>query len=353
MQDLIALLSLDESEILDFKEKWHSDNDELLHDILCLSNSQSNELNRYLVFGVSDDKNIVGLIGDGKRKNTQNINDLIKNSNINIPINTKVIAQKVDGNEIDFLQITVNLRNRPYYLRKSRNKLQAGAIYSRLGDNSVPMNETTNENEIINLWKERFGLELSPMERMINYIQDYDNWVHAFEDGDGGGRELFYYREFPEFTVKQGRKNTDNYDEAWSRCFSNDGWNTCYAYELKYFDTLLHKEYVVHIDGSRYRIAAPERLFLYRDDIGNIYADGDVCPDGSENYMEMFYKTTNSIKYHLDFIFHVDGRNAFYKKGMLTRKIHIFDEGDNISEKLKTIYIDNFEKDKERPYYYE
>ena len=41
----------EESEILDYKEKYHENLAELLHDILCLANSDGKE-NKKLIFGI-------------------------------------------------------------------------------------------------------------------------------------------------------------------------------------------------------------------------------------------------------------------------------------------------------------
>lgn len=56
---LAQLLREPESEWLDFKEKFRENSVKLVHDILCLSNSYA-ETDRYLVFGVANDKTVEG-----------------------------------------------------------------------------------------------------------------------------------------------------------------------------------------------------------------------------------------------------------------------------------------------------
>ena len=62
-----------ESEFIDYKEFWHSNNVKLLHDILSLANADSDN-DRYLVFGVSDDQTRFPGVGkDPNRKRQQDI----------------------------------------------------------------------------------------------------------------------------------------------------------------------------------------------------------------------------------------------------------------------------------------
>lgn len=79
---LAEILLEDESEFLDFKERFHDNNVKLLHDILCLVNAYSDG-DRYLVFGVKDDKTVCGVDSDPNKKNTANFQDLLRQSKLN------------------------------------------------------------------------------------------------------------------------------------------------------------------------------------------------------------------------------------------------------------------------------
>ena len=74
--DLISLQQ--EGGYWDFKEKWYSDNADLLLDIICLANNLQDR-DAYIIIGVKDnDCSIVGTQNDPNRKNTQNIVDFLE-----------------------------------------------------------------------------------------------------------------------------------------------------------------------------------------------------------------------------------------------------------------------------------
>lgn len=57
--DINLLLMEPESDYLDFKEKWYSGDKgtfDLIRDILCLSNSLSNSVFRYIIIGIKEEK---------------------------------------------------------------------------------------------------------------------------------------------------------------------------------------------------------------------------------------------------------------------------------------------------------
>jgi hypothetical protein len=62
MQEIISSLISKKAEGLwwDFKQKFHDQLFDLLHDIICLANV-IHEGERYLVFGISDDFDVIGL----------------------------------------------------------------------------------------------------------------------------------------------------------------------------------------------------------------------------------------------------------------------------------------------------
>ena len=63
--DINLLIQERESEKLDLKRSHHTDTLALLHDILCLANAWT-ESDRFLVFGVADDGQVVGIETDRK-----------------------------------------------------------------------------------------------------------------------------------------------------------------------------------------------------------------------------------------------------------------------------------------------
>ena len=106
-----------EGESWDFKQQWHSNNADLLHDIICMANSLANR-DCYLIIGVEDRSyNILG-VKDENRKNQQNVIDLVHQKPVwaggYIPeVYVKTIS--IAGKEIDVVVVKLN-DNTPFYL---------------------------------------------------------------------------------------------------------------------------------------------------------------------------------------------------------------------------------------------
>lgn len=157
MEDLQNIIAQKESIWLDFKREFHSNNAKLLHDILCLSNALYNG-DRFIVFGVADDKIIYGVENDPNRKTNADVHDFLRQMHFNKIPQVELTFHKLSGHEIGLLQIE-NLPQKPYAIQQDfqRNKIliRAGVVYTRLSDTNIPHNETAPEDYIERMWKER------------------------------------------------------------------------------------------------------------------------------------------------------------------------------------------------------
>lgn len=253
--NLEALLSQTESKNLDFKQQFHNNNIELLHDIICLVNSYVEE-DRYLVFGVADDKTVVGVQSDPNRKNNAGIQDLLRQSNFNrIPTIRLQTIKYQPSIEVDILAI-INRPDKPFFLVKDKTfqgkTIRAGVIYTRLGDTNIPLQESAPEAQIELMWRERFGLGLPPLERMKLLLDNFEDWGSINEDA-----QLYHHKQFPEFTVRRGKDIRNNFREPWSIRFPDKSADS-FEVELRYFETIIHKEIFVECDGCRYQTPLPE-----------------------------------------------------------------------------------------------
>ena len=118
--DCIDLLNKKESEGLDFKQEYHKSKVDFLHDILCLANAYHEE-DRYIVFGISNNREILGVECDQNRKQQSDICDFLRNANLNRTIKIELITIKIDAHEIDFLKI-YNKPDKPFFLLKDYNE---------------------------------------------------------------------------------------------------------------------------------------------------------------------------------------------------------------------------------------
>ena len=269
MVNLEKLLRQEEYESLDFKQQFHENNLKLLHDILCLANAYIEE-DRYLVFGITDDKKTIGVQSDSNRKTNANIQDLVRKANFNRIPTIKLETIKYQSNiEIDILVIK-NRPDKPFFLTKDYSyqgkTIRAGVIYTRLGDTNIPLKESASEAQIELMWRDRFGFGLPPLERMKRLLDDFEDWISINEDAQ------IYHKIFPEFTIRQGKIIKETFRESWTDKFFDPNAHS-FEVELRYFETLIHKETFVECDGNRYQVPLPKinqsnsdsKLFIPKD----------------------------------------------------------------------------------------
>src|SRR5207237_10051938 len=98
MLNIQSLISQKESESLDFKQEFHDNNARLLHDILCLSNSPC-EGDRFIVFGVANDKIIHGVENDPNKKTNADLHDFLRQVHLNKIQQVELTFHQINGNE--------------------------------------------------------------------------------------------------------------------------------------------------------------------------------------------------------------------------------------------------------------
>lgn len=251
-QELHELLTRDESESYDRKGLFPSDNVTLIHDILCLCNSLSNE-DRYLVFGVADDGTISGVETDPNKKNNAEIHDMLRNANMN-----RMPTLKVENHEIDCHVVTViKIRNRsdkPFYVTKdkkmNKKSLRNGVIYTRLGDTNIPMIECAPEEMVELMWRERFGIGKAPLQRLYNLLDNQQQWIEPEE------WERLYHKQFPEFTIVRDEP-VEDFDETWMNGFC-DRSGRKYTVKACYLGTVLETFIFISCDGGRLQMPQPK-----------------------------------------------------------------------------------------------
>lgn len=184
---------------LDFKLEYKNNPEELIHDIVCLSNAQHNG-DRYIVYGVENATwNLRGLS-----------NDLISNDIYTI-VNNQVWNHKpiiavdhvyLDGHKFGFIVIA-DSPTKPHYLRKPYKKIPAGAVYTRQGDTNTPYKAGTEvrsieDGELEAMFRERFGLDKPLLEKLEVLLKQSEKW-EEFTEGDTWG---YFHLEFPEYQIR-------------------------------------------------------------------------------------------------------------------------------------------------------
>lgn len=277
MQDIILNLikSKREGDYWDFKKEPHTNNSDLIHDIICMANSLHRG-NKYIIIGVSDphfDCEIIGLVG--QRKTQANYIDLIRTIDFaadNRPA-IEVHTISIENKDIDIITV-LDSNNKPYYLNSDFMGLKKSFIYTRIGDTNTPKDQSADYYIIEKMWRNHFGLDLVPSERFKTIIKDKENW-----DIDVGNKEIAYYRPSPEYQILF--EETHEGWEIYSYFYANE--KSFFGRAIfKYLSTPLFELPFAFVDEYRIPIATP-----------------DISSFSIVNHLFYYYYIIDSLKYSL------------------------------------------------------
>ena len=280
MSELLSkLLNEEESNYLDFKKEWYSKekNYELLHDILCLSNSTCKNKNRYLIIGVDDNKKTHKKTLHNATKNMRTAEDItqfLQEYMSKVP-SIIVYREFIKNKNIYIIQITPNYLDLPYVLNKpfdykikinekyKPKKLIKNCIYSRVNSMNTPKDESCDIETVKEIIKIQNGDNLDIIEKFKTYILDTENWKVSGNN--------YYYKKNHNFKMVRvnndeniRRLNSESYIEALRDTFiSKDYWDhrdmnsaddyfTWFDIELYADNTLIKKVHLFEIFAKYY-----------------------------------------------------------------------------------------------------
>ena len=244
---------------------------------MCLANAK-HAGDRFLIFGVdNEDFSLHPITNDDKRKTQANFADLFR-------ANASKLFQSrfpefylqeiiINGTPIDVLVIK-DTPDKPFYLVKEyvgkkqeydkkkqayierKQVLPAHHVYTRVCDTNTPIDETARPHEIERMWRERFGLDMPPLERAKRYLSEPEAWSPLVENISGNA--AFYYTSFPEFTLRvASAEAVFACHEEWTRGELRTDNNHAGLYELRYHQTLLRRIRYVSFDNRKKSMVAP------------------------------------------------------------------------------------------------
>ena len=257
----------------DFKRQHHNCKSDLIHDVLCLANAKHIG-DRFLIFGVDDKDFSLHPINKDEGRRTQSDFAALFRSNTDKFFQSRfpefyLEEVTIDGTLLDVL-IIEDAPHKPYYLVKRYEKIGAHRIFTRVSDTNTPVNDAAQPHEIERMWRERFALDMPPLERAKRYLSEPDAWSPLVESD--GSNANFYYRTFPEFTLRV----TDAEDyiaryEEWTRGEIRTDNNHAGYYELHYHQTRLARIRYVNFDDHKKSMVAPDweargagRFYFYK-----------------------------------------------------------------------------------------
>lgn len=251
----------------DFKRSWHETNADLLHDIICMANNIENR-DAYVIIGVTNSGEFNDISNDTNRKNTKKLIDLLREVRFVgqfSPI-TKVETISISENIIDVIVIE-NTTNTPYVLEvdfsKQGKTIRQGNIYTRIQDTNTPVNNTADYDKAELLWKKRFHLNASPLEKFNYYIKDTDNWIF-----DSYANELYYKYSNELFKIQEIREEENGTNTVWDHIGIYVPWHK-YRVEITWQNVVIKTDEV--ISNSKYSVLMPDFPHLQFDNDTNIY----------------------------------------------------------------------------------
>ncbi len=280
-----------ENDYIDFKRKWYAKDKlgevDLVHDILCMSNSLSDSSDRYIVIGVDEDKTtkVKTFYDVSNDKNCRQSADIIQTLRNYMSVIPKIelIREKTNNGFIDIIKITPSARNLPYVLNKaceaqnSKNKkvsVKKEWIYSRNSDRNTPKDECCTKAELEELFARKRGDHLPILDRFSMYLDDIENWKRPkkyysqeiSEDGcyylknhkfkiiiqDTNSNEINYIKNATDYwdLVTNTALNEDYwkhrgsaYDDSY-KCLNIELWADNTLIEMRYITSLYLKYYL-------------------------------------------------------------------------------------------------------------
>lgn len=265
-----------ENETWDFKEKWHESNGELLRDIINFANTPSHG-DSYIIFGISDEDGSVHGVdkNDPNRKNKQQLQDYLRTIPFaqNYYPKTNVETLEIKGKLVDILTV-YNTNNVPLFLmqdvvrvdnnnkkKKKGKPLERGLIYSRIGDSNTPVDQSTTDERMEELWQKRFRLDVNVYDRFKYILKDYKNWTYVPRLNNA---TYYIYTKDPDFLIEEiyddELKNRDSFmSYSLSQFKLRIGWNIV---RLKYRETILYDNFFNYFDNATFGAIIPDERFI-------------------------------------------------------------------------------------------
>ena len=335
-EQILKLISKREDEFHDFKQEWYkpSEQSEFIKDIFSFVNT-SHHQDCYIIIGVDDNQNIIGLDeNDENRRTQQQLIDWVRTwptANYMLPP-IEINSLTIDSKLIDVITIK-DTKNIPLYLNKRYKGVDAWQIFTRNKDVNTPRNDTSNFWDIEELWRKRFSLNQTIQNRYIEVLKDTKNWSY-FVNNDQSG---FLYNLNPDFHIIMEEDTQDRHEIlAYSLDCNrkNLSWiNLNFNYRNITIDYTLGN----HLDGARALIVAPHLSSLY-----------DIDPKNRTGRLTYYSFKKDSLDYHLnrlivDSDLYLPRETTQYLTSRIEESIVFFDNPNEekiISDNIFTLFPD-------------
>lgn len=247
LMEVLELLNLrQEGSYWDFKGEWYSNNQDLLHDIICMANNLVSH-DCYIIIGVDEENGfkLLDVSADPNRRTTQNIVDFLRDKRFAGSIRPTVnVTNLTIGKESIDVLIIHNDRNTPYFLTENYQGVYENNIYTRVMDSNTPKNRSADIWHIERLWKKRFGIDAAALDRVMIYLRQPKDWVGGDESS------VRFYKYAPEFTIEDISVSDVRNDYEFYLFGQSDSRPHWYDINIKYHQTVLASLGGAALDGA-------------------------------------------------------------------------------------------------------
>jgi len=280
----------------DFKSKWH-DGGDLLQDIVSLANNIDND-DAYLIFGISDDFLVNGVESapfNENRKTSASLTQFINSAPFGDGNRPSISLHTItlNNHQVDVIRIKASNKV-PFFLSNVHQGLQAGVVYSRRNDVNTGKGSATPSDMVEKLYRIRFGLDKTIMERMHILLDEFDNWgcyskgiYHDWKSGgDWGNIDYIFHKAFPEFKIQivnEGQK----WDKEPLMCFYLGNHFVQYHAVIMYHSTTIYEFEIVALEEYRKYIPIPR--------IDSLISQKAKNDSGHDELVRFYYETKDSI----------------------------------------------------------
>lgn len=317
LQELINLKH--EGGYWDFKREWHHSKTDLLHDIICMANNLENR-DAYIIIGVDEDNDFLAcdISNDANRRNTQKLTDFLKDKKFAGGIRPLVHVETfmIDNASVDVI-VVENSKNTPFFLTEKYDGVFPHQIYTRVQETNTPTTSSADINHIEYLWKKRFHLLDSPIEKFSFYLSDCKNWIEMPNE------YVQYYKTNPEYVIEIENDDRDGYEYyLFNQMDPRPHWSTI---RLKYYNTVLIEYSGIALDGGRYFSIAPRKKIISynRNDF--------IC---------FCYFTKDSLEYRVHEFYYrskYEGSDESIAHRQFMESILIFETGNQLNEFMRYV----------------
>ena len=259
----------------DFKKQWPL-GAELLHDIICMANNLEDR-DAYIIMGVdeADGFAVIGVENDQGRRNTNDLTNFLRDKKFQGGMRPTALVQTLTltGHQVDVV-VVKNTSHTPYLVTEDFTEAPAGAkprtvransIYTRVQDANTPIDKTADLDKIEYLWRKRFGIDKSALQRLDLFLDKPEDW--QYDDR----RSRFFHKYAPEFViqiedsyyqedyeVREARKRSEFY----CKLFPDSNGYHWEDFSVTYHQTVIYDDVCAYLDGGRHLIAIPDRKLI-------------------------------------------------------------------------------------------